>query len=301
MQGRNTMEEVLCLSAERGYIVFYRNCEDINVLSDIVITHPTSIVMIRTWPYVLIMDTTYKTSKNIDQNTLAKLTELVKDEEVATRFVNGTRHKLINEIDETEYHRKLELLKTKWQRRRDFLHYLFNTWLNPLAHKFCKVWTSEVLHFSVEITNYAESEHSVLKLWLSTCHGDLDTVFLNVDSVIESQIAEIKSSLDISKLKEKFNAKSNAILKNISSHIIHWALNKIWFEIKRAREIVDDAQNKCGHYLRKSHGLPCACELLGGYEYFLPLQLEDVLVFWRILKSGLRSPSVCSGHGFRDA
>ncbi|KAI5649724.1 hypothetical protein M9H77_35729 [Catharanthus roseus] len=30
--------------------------------------------------------------------------------------------------------------------------------------------TSQVLHFGVETTNRAESEHSVLKLWLSTCH-----------------------------------------------------------------------------------------------------------------------------------
>ncbi|KAI5662528.1 hypothetical protein M9H77_21851 [Catharanthus roseus] len=32
MQGRNTMEEVLCLSAERGDTIFYRKSEDSNVL-----------------------------------------------------------------------------------------------------------------------------------------------------------------------------------------------------------------------------------------------------------------------------
>ncbi|KAI5673293.1 hypothetical protein M9H77_13657 [Catharanthus roseus] len=116
MQGRNTVEEVLCLSAERGYTVFYRNGEDNNVLSDIVVAHQTSIAMIRTWSYVLIMGTTYKTNKynmpllecvrmtptgknftvatafirHIDQNVLAKLTEMVKDEEVAQRFVNSS-------------------------------------------------------------------------------------------------------------------------------------------------------------------------------------------------------------------
>ncbi|KAI5675789.1 hypothetical protein M9H77_06739 [Catharanthus roseus] len=37
MQGRNTVEEVLRLSAERGYTVFYKNGEDNNVLSDIVV------------------------------------------------------------------------------------------------------------------------------------------------------------------------------------------------------------------------------------------------------------------------
>ncbi|KAI5672670.1 hypothetical protein M9H77_13034 [Catharanthus roseus] len=100
MQGRNTVKKVLRLSAERGYTVFYRNHEDNNLLSDIVVAHSTLIGMIRTWPYVLIVDTTYKMNK---------------------------------------------------------------------------VWTSQVLHFRVETTNWAESEHSVLKLWLSTCHGDLDT------------------------------------------------------------------------------------------------------------------------------
>ncbi|KAI5666348.1 hypothetical protein M9H77_16201 [Catharanthus roseus] len=238
IQGRNTVEEVLCLSAQRGYTVFYRNREESNVLSDIVVAYPTSMAMIRKWPYVLIMDTTYKTNKYnmpqfeavgmtptgknftmatafmcniqattyrwvlqqikhlyvtyaiyIDQNVLAKLTEMVKDEEVAQRFVNGSWNKLISEIDEEEYQRKLEVLKSKWQSRPDFLHDLFSTWLNPFAHKFCRVWTSQVLHFGVETMNRAESEHSMLKLWLSTCHGDLDTVFLNIDSLIEGQIA----------------------------------------------------------------------------------------------------------------
>ncbi|KAI5652728.1 hypothetical protein M9H77_29915 [Catharanthus roseus] len=127
MQGRNTVDEVLRLSAEKGYTVFHRNREDSNVVNDIVVAHQTSIAIIRTWPHVLIMDTTYKTN---------------------------------------------------------------NTWLNPFAHKFCTVWTFQVLHFGIETTNRAESEHSVLKLWLSTCHGDLDTVFLNIDSLIQGQIAE---------------------------------------------------------------------------------------------------------------
>ncbi|KAI5648782.1 hypothetical protein M9H77_34787 [Catharanthus roseus] len=165
MQGRNTVEEVLYLSAQRGYTVFYRNREESNVLSDIVVARQTSIAMIRTWPYVLIMDTTYKTNK---------------------------------------------------------------------------VWTSRVLHFGVETTNLAESEHSMLKLWLSTCHGDLDTVFLNIDSLIQGQIAEIKYTLEISKLKEKYDAKSNAILKNLSNKISHLALKKIMDELKKVREMVEE-------------------------------------------------------------
>ncbi|KAI5676099.1 hypothetical protein M9H77_07049 [Catharanthus roseus] len=197
MQGRNTVEEVLCLSAQRSYTVFYRNREESNVLSDIIVAHPTPIAMIRTWSYVLIMDIMYKTNK---------------------------------------------------------------------------------VAFWVEITNHAESEHSVLKLWLSTCHGDLDTVFLNIDS--------------ISKLKEKYEAKGNPILKNVSNHISHLALKKIWLEIKKAGEISNDPESKCGHYLRKSHRLPCACELFARYQHMFYLQSKDVYIFWRKLEVGINIPSV---------
>ncbi|KAI5667498.1 hypothetical protein M9H77_17351 [Catharanthus roseus] len=106
---------------------------------------------------------------------------------------------------------KLNALKTKWKSRPNFLHYLFNNWLNPFAHKFVRCWTKSHMHFGVETTNRTESEHSVLKLWLSTCYGDLDTVFLNIDSLIKGQIEDIKASLEFSKTKEKNNVKSNHI------------------------------------------------------------------------------------------
>ncbi|KAI5649227.1 hypothetical protein M9H77_35232 [Catharanthus roseus] len=140
---------------------------------------------------------------HIDQNVLAKLTEMVKDEEVAQRFVNGSWRKLINKLDEVEFQRK--------------------------------VWTSQVMHFGVATMNRAESEHSILKLWLSTRHGDLDTVFFNIDSLIQAQVSEIKYSLEISRLKEKYGAESNPILKNLCNKISHLGLKKIMDELKKTR------------------------------------------------------------------
>ncbi|KAI5667554.1 hypothetical protein M9H77_17407 [Catharanthus roseus] len=139
-----------------------------------------------------------------------------------------------------------------------------------------------------ETTNRAESEHSVLKLWLSTCHGDLDTVFLNIDSLIESQIADIKASLEFSRTKEKFNAKSNQIFFIISNKISHLALKKIWSEIPRAVELYDDPKNKCRHYLKTSHGLPCAYELITRFDHVLPIQLSEKLAVV-ILQPGNRT------------
>ncbi|KAI5681560.1 hypothetical protein M9H77_02788 [Catharanthus roseus] len=114
------------------------------------------------------------------------------------------------------------------------------------------------------------------------------TEMIKDEEVASRQIAEIKYSLAFSKHKEKFSEKSNPILKNISNNIIHLALKKILLEIKRACEIIDDLLNKCGHYLRKSHGLLCSCELIGQYEHLLPLKLEDVSVFWKTLEIGIR-------------
>ncbi|KAI5675706.1 hypothetical protein M9H77_06656 [Catharanthus roseus] len=204
MKGQNTVEEVLSLSAERGY--------------------------------------TY----NMPLLEALEMTSTGKNFTVATAFMNGS---ILNDG---------EPIVIITERKSGLMAVIDDVFKNA----YHMVWTSEVLHFGVETTNRAESEHSVLKLWLSTCHGDLDTVFLSIDSLIEGQITEIKSLLEISKLKEKYGAKSNPILKNISNNISHLSLKKIWLEIKSWRDR-DDPQSKYGHYLRKSHGLLCACELVG--------------------------------------
>ncbi|KAI5648789.1 hypothetical protein M9H77_34794 [Catharanthus roseus] len=48
MEGRNTIEEVFHQYNQRGYRCYWRNCEENNILRDIVIAHPVSILMMRT-------------------------------------------------------------------------------------------------------------------------------------------------------------------------------------------------------------------------------------------------------------
>ncbi|KAI5652748.1 hypothetical protein M9H77_29935 [Catharanthus roseus] len=88
----------------------------------------------------------------------------------------------------------------------------------------------------METTNRAESEHSVLKLWLSTCHGDLDTVFLNIDLLIEGQILDIKASLKFSKTKENNNARSNHIFYILSDIEAFWKTLEIGGRHSSARQ-----------------------------------------------------------------
>ncbi|KAI5668098.1 hypothetical protein M9H77_17951 [Catharanthus roseus] len=104
-----------------------------------------------------------------------------------------------------------------------FVHYLVESPCSYIRESLDR----SINAFGMDTTNSAESEYSVLKLWLSTCHGDLDTVFMNIDLLIQSQIANIKSSLENSRTKEKFIAKGNLILRNISNKISDLPLKKI--------------------------------------------------------------------------
>ncbi|KAI5670645.1 hypothetical protein M9H77_11009 [Catharanthus roseus] len=151
--------------------------QDNNVLSDIVVAHQTSMEMMRTWPYVLIMDTTYKTNNyNLLLLEVVGMILTGKNFTVATAFMRNEqiKHIYFSNAMSTENQQDVNDHEPK---------------------------TKSVIHFGVETTNRAESEYSVLELWLSTCYGNLDTVFLNIDSRIESQIADIMASLEFSRTK----------------------------------------------------------------------------------------------------
>ncbi|KAI5666436.1 hypothetical protein M9H77_16289 [Catharanthus roseus] len=181
MQGRNTVEEVLCLSAKRGNTVFYRNCEDNTVLSDIVVAHPTSVKTMRMWPCVLITDTTYKTNKY--------------------------NMPLLKVVGMTPTDRKTSLMPV--------IGHVFGT----VYHMLCRKHIDQ--NVLAKLTKLTKDEE-----------------------VASRSTVDIKASLEFSKTKEKFKAKSNPILRIVNNKISHLALKKIWFKISRAVEIYDDPKNK---------------------------------------------------------
>ncbi|KAI5654515.1 hypothetical protein M9H77_31702 [Catharanthus roseus] len=61
-------------------------------------------------------------------------------------------------------------------------------------------------------------------------------------------------------------------------------------ELKKARQMVEEPGSNCLHYLRKSHGIPCACELVNRCQHLKPIQEEDVVIFWRKLEIGYDIP-----------
>ncbi|KAI5652838.1 hypothetical protein M9H77_30025 [Catharanthus roseus] len=167
MQGRNTVEEVLCLSAERGYTVFHRNCEERNILKSVGMT---------------------PTGKNFT---------------VAIVFMRNEQA--------TTY---------RWV-------------LQQIKH----------LYFISAMSNGQGS-------------------IINQGEPLRTFCVE-------------------GVVINMSRHLV---LKKIMDELKKAREMVEELGSNCLHYLRKSHGLPCACELIHRCQYLIPIREEDVNIFFRRLE-----------------
>ena len=62
MEGRTLLQHYLYMATEHNYVVW----TDLDIdrdLSRLLVANPTSIQMICTWPYVVLIDTTYKTNK----------------------------------------------------------------------------------------------------------------------------------------------------------------------------------------------------------------------------------------------
>ncbi|KAI5671532.1 hypothetical protein M9H77_11896 [Catharanthus roseus] len=61
-------------------------------------------------------------------------------------------------------------------------------------------------------------------------------------------------------------------------------------ELKKACQMVEEPSTNCLHYLRKSYGLPCACELINRCQHLLPIQEGEVVMFWEKLEIGSNIP-----------
>ena len=62
MGGRTPLQHSLNMATEHNYVV-WTDLDSEGQLNRLLIANPTSIQMIRTWPYVVLIDTTYKTNK----------------------------------------------------------------------------------------------------------------------------------------------------------------------------------------------------------------------------------------------
>ena len=62
IDGTTPLQHYLYMATDHNYVV-WTDLDSEGKLIQLLIANPTSILMIRTWPYVVLIDTTYKTNK----------------------------------------------------------------------------------------------------------------------------------------------------------------------------------------------------------------------------------------------
>ncbi|XP_056685769.1 uncharacterized protein [Spinacia oleracea] len=166
------------------------------------------------------------------------------------------------------------------------------------ANKVLQAYTKKIFHLGNRTTNRVESAHNALKRFFMTSTGSLDTIWKRLHSLLELQENEIKA---IFARSENIDLHITVLhlLSQFRGKVSHLPIRKINEEYGRHKVGTDPAT--CGCYLRTSHGLPCAYEMMLLDGEGKSIELNDVHIFWRTIhmegfKTSNTPPDPCSKY-----
>ncbi|XP_052735587.1 uncharacterized protein LOC128197563 [Vigna angularis] len=147
--------------------------------------------------------------------------------------------------------------------------YVNNTWIIPYNTYFVKAWTNKVMHLGNTTTNMVESAHWNLKKVLGNSMRDLCSCWDAIHNVIVLQHNKIKASFEIS-LNLMSEAYKGIKYKKLVGRVSRYALGLIAKELERVN-LIGLNTGRCGCILRRTYGVPCACELARYAPGMIPL------------------------------
>ncbi|XP_052723733.1 uncharacterized protein LOC128193696 [Vigna angularis] len=211
---------------------------------------------------------------HILKNVKAKCKMLVHSTEVWEVLMDAWEN-VMDCADESlfaEYVNGFEYASRSWPL---FFEYVNQTWIIPYSTYFVKFWTNKVMHLGNTTTNRAESAHWSLKKVLGNSMGDLCSCWDNIHNVIILQHNKIKASFESSLLLRSDYFKGY-IYRELIGRVSRYALDLIAKELKIVQQIGLDS-SKCGCVLRRTFGVPCACELARYDPRMIPIdELKQV-------------------------
>ncbi|XP_052732451.1 PKS-NRPS hybrid synthetase cheA-like [Vigna angularis] len=160
-----------------------------------------------------------------------------------------------------------------------FFEYVNQNWIIPYSTYFVKFWTNKVMHLGNTTTNRTESAHWSLKKVLGNSMGDLCSCWDSIHNVIILQHNKIKASFESSVLLRSDYFKGY-IYRELIGRVSRYALDLIAKELKIVQQIGLDS-SKCGCVLRRTFGVPCACELARYDPRMIPI--GEFHIMWRRL------------------
>ncbi|XP_073219718.1 uncharacterized protein [Cicer arietinum] len=183
--------------------------------------------------------------------------------------------------NEKEYMMRLHMFEQSCVDTKVFVDYVKETWLTPHKERFVEAWTNKVMHLGNTTTNRVESAHWKLKLMLENSMGDLCKCWEAMNNMIRLQHKRIRASFQKSFYDEEHEHR-NPFYQRLNTFVSTEAQRRIAEEYDKVEWVGTD-KSICGCSLRRTYGLPCACEL-GQYKLMgEPIPLDSVHIQWRKL------------------
>ncbi|XP_074318254.1 uncharacterized protein LOC141655054 [Silene latifolia] len=274
--------------------------------------HPEAIKLFRAYPYVVLMDSTYKT--NIYQNPLIemvgvtptgssfliacamiptesdvnyqwllrKLAAILDATGVASPavFVTDRELGLISALEQV--FPRAEHLLCRWHVNKAVNAKALTTYQTESMRKFV-ISNDEDGWFKVInsiLRNRFSVRGSVSNAWLKSKHLTLDSMWSRIHGMLESQHSKIKKELEDEMSKPWRTSRTFSLLQgNVSTK----AIELMEKELTRGLGLGIGLNDRCRHVMRTTHGLPCACNLVSLHGKGRRVHLEDIHVFWKTL------------------
>ncbi|XP_028070434.1 uncharacterized protein LOC114272918 [Camellia sinensis] len=316
--GRSQMQHLLGELEKHNYIERHRCDNNTMTVIDLFWAHPVSLDLLRSFPKVLIMDCTYKTNRyhlplleivevtstdmsfsvafaylqfeRIDNYVwvLTTLRSLLDDTTIPEVIVTDRELALMNAIDRvfsTSRH-----LLCRWHISRNVLAKCKKMFKSKEKwDKFISLWNFLVLssteleyneHLArllADFDTYPEAVQHVSQSWLISYKDKFVAVWTDSCMHFENVTTNRAESAH-AKLKRQLG--SNQVNFECSWTKIH---NHVLAESKRANDVGIDA-SVCGCVVRRTHGLPCAHEIVDYIRQGRLISLDSINPHWRTLE-----------------
>ncbi|XP_074306166.1 uncharacterized protein LOC141641403 [Silene latifolia] len=281
--------------------------------------HPEAVKMFRSYYYVVLIDSTYKTnlyrlplvemvgvtpvgksfviayalvtheSEDGYLWVLRKLKALLNDVVQPNVIVTDCEAAVVEAETEDKFNVAWGNLAREWA---GVAAYIERQWF-PHLEKWAKYRTNKITHFENTSTSRVESAHANLKRWLNSAKLAIDSIWIRFHSLMETQHVEIRHSLELSRSRRLTGIQR--LFSRLSLKISKNAITELREEFERGAKMTEDAlMIYCGCVKATTLGLLCACSLHRIARNGSRVPVDVLHAFWRKLEyDGSEAMSAC--------
>ncbi|XP_021714665.1 protein FAR1-RELATED SEQUENCE 5-like [Chenopodium quinoa] len=249
-EGSEVVHQVLHLARQSNYLTWVMTDTN-NVLQHAFMAHPIMTNFLRTYPYVIGVDSTYKMNRyGMPFFEIVGVTPINQNFLVAYAFMRSE--------SEESYRWVLQCLRLLIGHRR----------------KPSVLLTDRELGLCAALKSVFPNTRHML------CSSD--TVWAQVHCSIENQIIAIRNGLEACRAThgQKYKQKP---LHQLNGKVSHYCLSILLGETNRMRGLSTNVHRRCGCALRTTHGLPSACQIYDLITAGKRLYTKNIHPYWRTL------------------